>query len=127
MASDRIGNEAPTKTIYIEQGSDWSVDFTINNPNNTPMNLTGVTFSGQLRKPALSTTLAASFVFTIVNASLGQGRVSLTAATTRALKAGEYQSVKDSIYAFDFEMIDASGKTRRWLQGPAIVYREVTR
>lgn len=126
--SNSIGNKAPIKALYIEQGSDWRHSFTINNPDGTPMNLTGKTLRGQMRSKALASSIAATFVFTVPNPTSGSGVVSLSNSITAGLAAGEDLGEKASKYDYDFEMVDdATNFVTRWMQGPAVVYRNVTR
>jgi hypothetical protein len=126
--SSAIGNKAPVKKLYIEQGTDWYHDFTINNPDGTPMDLTGKTLRGQMRSKALANTIAATFVFTVNNPTTGSGRVSLSNSVTNVLQAGEKITDQQSQYEYDFEWVDdATDLVTRWLQGSAIVYRGVTR
>lgn len=106
--------------ILIEQGATFSRTLTIYSTGTTPLNLTGKTLRGQLRKNLTDTTLAGTFAFTLANQSTNPGVATwiLTAVETAALTA---QTLR-----YDVELVDGATVTRI-LEGEAFVAGEVTR
>jgi hypothetical protein len=108
---------AGTYNITIDQGSDFSLQLTIQE-GGSAKNLTGFSVRGQLRPTIDSSTLTASFTGTITNASSGICTISLPYTTTDDISAGSYQ--------YDVELYTAS-TVQRLIQGTATVKGEVTR
>ena len=74
--------------IVIEQGTDYQEVFTVNNPDGSPLDLTGHTGAAKIRKFPES---AASTPFTVgIVSAAGQVVVSLANTVTDDLKAGRY-------------------------------------
>jgi hypothetical protein len=74
--------------IVIEQGTDYEEVFTVNNPDGSPLDLTGYDGVAKIRKFPESTT-ATSFNVGIVSTA-GQVVVSLANTISRELKPGRY-------------------------------------
>lgn len=74
--------------IVIEQGTDYQEVFTVNNPDGSPLDLTGYTGAAKIRKFPDSTA-STSFNVGIVSAT-GQVVVSLANTVTSELKGGRY-------------------------------------
>ena len=74
--------------IVIEQGTDYQEVFTVNNPDGSPLNLTGHTGTAKIRKFPESA-VSTPFTVGIVSAA-GQVVVSLANTVTQDLKAGRY-------------------------------------
>jgi hypothetical protein len=74
--------------IVIEQGTDYEEVFTVNNPDGSPLDLTGYTGAAKIRKFPESIT-ATSFNVGIVSTA-GQVIVSLANTVTENLRAGRY-------------------------------------
>ena len=92
-----------------------------------PVDVTGKTFAGQIRKRALDATVGKSFAFVVTDAAAGVVTWQMAAADTAQIVAGESTSSPDSRYVYDVEMTDASGRVEPLLWGDIIVLREVTR
>ena len=115
--------ETPTNewNPTIQQGAlfEWSV--TLENPDNTAMDLTGYTVRGQLRRTFDSTTidldLTTATHISITNAAGGIISLTVDAATTATLSGS---------YKFDIELVSGAS-VYRILQGTMTVSREVTR
>ena len=74
--------------IVIEQGTDYQEVFTVNNPDGSPLDLTGHTGAAKIRKFPES---AASTPFTVgIVSAAGQVVVSLANTVTEDLKGGRY-------------------------------------
>lgn len=74
--------------IVVEQGTDYQEIFTVNNPDGSPLDLTGYTGIAKIRKFPDSTT-STSFNVGIVSTA-GQVVVSLANTVTDDLKSGRY-------------------------------------
>lgn len=127
MATPRIGNLGSKLNLDIRQGGTFSVGVTLTNPDNTPVDLTGATVRGQIRKTALDTVVAAAFTVTITNAPGGAFTFGLTDEITAALVAGEQPTEDASLYVWDMELEDALGQVLPLYYGSVTVLREVTR
>lgn len=140
MATPKIGYYGERLDILIRQGATFGpfpaqmfgpVD--TNNPTHVsqgygdPINLTGCTIRGKIRKTALSATVTATLAVTITTAATGQYSFTLTDTTTAAIVAGEKVTDKASQYVWDLELVEATGRVIPLYYGAAIVLREVTR
>ena len=103
---------ATYSNLFIDQGSDFN--FTVD----APVNLTGYTSRGQIRKSYTSST-AVDFNIS-VNISEGKLVCSLTAAQTAALKAGRY--VYDIVILSD----DSPAVVTRVIEGQVDINPRVT-
>jgi len=108
--------------VEIDQGADWFLNVTYEQPAGTPVNITGYTSALQLRSLPTDATAVLSLStgsgITITGAS-GLVAVHATAAQTRAIDEG--------IYYYDLEITSQSGIVTRLVQGQAYVSAEVTR
>lgn len=104
--------------IVVEQGSTFSRVITIKDETETPVNITGNTFAGQIRKRHLSETPEATFLCSVTDGVNGKLTISLTDEETAAIDSGEW--------VYDIEWYNGS-VTGRLLEGTAYVTPEVTR
>ena len=108
--------------VEIDQGADWFLNVTYENPAGTPGNITSYTAALQVRSLPESTTAVLSLTtgsgITITGAS-GLVAVHATAAQTEAIIAGDYY--------YDLEVTSPQGIVTRLVQGQAIVNPQVTR
>lgn len=108
--------------VEIDQGADWFLNVTYEQPAGTPVNITGYTSALQLRSLPTDATAVLSLStgsgITITGAS-GLVAVHATAAQTRAIDEG--------IYYYDLEITSQSNIVTRLVQGQAYVSAEVTR
>lgn len=102
----------------IDQGTTFLADIDVTDAEGDPLNLTGYSVEGQLRKSYNSTTFTA-FSASISNATGGVLRISLTAAQTGALKAGRY--------VYDVEITATDNTITRVIEGQIEVTPGVTR
>ena len=103
--------------LTVDQGTDFSSAIDVTDSDGDPVSLVGYTVAGQIRKHYNSSTKV-DFVATVSNATAGIVSLSLSAATTNAMKAG--------IYVYDVE-IDLNGTKTRVLEGQLEVTPGVTR
>lgn len=105
--------------IPIDQGSDFSSDVTVEGSDGIVFNLTGYTARGQIRKSYASTTKV-PFVTSINTPSNGKITISLSSATTAAMKPGRY--------VYDIEIVHTgTHKVTRVVEGQVEVNPRVTR
>jgi hypothetical protein len=97
--------------IVIEQGTDYQEVFTVNNPDGTPLDLTGYTGAAKIRKFPESTT-STSFSVGIVSTA-GQVVVSLANTVTDDLKGGRYY--------YDIIITSSVGKKTKVVDGMVLV------
>ena len=103
--------------LTVDQGTDFSSSVDVTDSDGDPVPLTGYSVAGQIRKHYNSSTKV-DFVATVSNATAGIISLSLSEATTNAMKAGRY--------VYDVE-IDLSGTKTRVLEGQLEVTPGVTR
>lgn len=108
--------------VEIDQGADWFLNVTYEQPAGTPVNITGYTSALQLRSLPTDTTAVLSLSTgsgITITGSTGLVAVHATAAQTRAIDEG--------VYYYDLEITSQSGIVTRLIQGQAYVSAEVTR
>lgn len=116
--------------ISVKQGEDFYLILEIQNSDKTPINLTGHTFRGQIRRTASDPNIVANFTFTLLDQVTNTGRVEvyLSATTTSAIDLND--SLKPqrtlTIMSYDIESV-YSGRVTRWLEGTVVFSPEVTR
>jgi hypothetical protein len=124
-------NVAGTYNITIEQGATFYMPVTIKDSTLTPFDLTGWLARGQIRKRRRSSTIVASFSFTITTPANGEIIINMPAATTALISAGETEADERSKYVWDFEIYRPLSPTteevKRILEGAVFVSPEVTR
>ena len=117
--------------MSISQGADYTLGLTIKDSAGVAINLTGHTFSGQIRKTASDSIVQASFSFDIKDQITLTGRVDvlLDAATSSGLSLDKSKSAsrKLTTMTYDIESEDSSGKIVRWLEGLVSLSPEVTK
>ena len=81
----------PSVNIQIEQGANFSSTFDVKRSDNSPLDLTGYSFSAKMRKHA---TAAGSIGFAVTygsSPSAGQVTLSMTNAQTGIITSGRYE------------------------------------
>ena len=121
-----IGNVGARLDLLIRQGGSFLARITLTDPvGGLPINLTGATLRGQIRKRA-SSALAAEFTVLYIDRPNGIVDIQLTAVQTAAISAADDPASKDNVYAWDLEM-DMAGFVTPLAWGEAKMHREVTR
>lgn len=105
---------ATKANLSIDQGSTFSCDVAISDENGDPLDMTGYTAAGQIRKSYASSN-AVSFAIVLTN---GNMNLSLTANQTSNVVAGRY--------VYDVELTKA-GEVSRVIEGLVTIRPEVTR
>lgn len=90
--------------LVIDQGSTFSADIDVTDSVGDPLDLTGYTVAGQIRKSYASTTAVDFDPAIVQSASNGTVRIGLSATTTNNMKAGRY--------VYDVEIDNGSAITR---------------
>lgn len=108
---------ATKANIYIDQGSTFSTTVTITGTDGDPIDLTGYTGAGQMRKSYTSST-AYNFTIAVGNTS-GVITLSMTANATANIAGGRY--------LYDVELTSNTGLISRVLEGIATVNPNITR
>lgn len=108
---------ATKANIYIDQGSTFSTTVTITDINGDPIDLTGYTGAGQMRKSYTSST-AYNFTISVGNTS-GVVTLSMTANATANIAGGRY--------LYDVELTSNTGLVSRVVQGIATVNPNITK
>lgn len=101
---------AAQHAISIPQGSDWSEDYQLVDPDGLPVDCTGWAGEAILR---LSATESYNFTVTTLDALLGEYRVSMDDSVTSTLRKG--------VFKWQFNLVDGSDGDLRWIEGSATV------
>jgi hypothetical protein len=105
--------------LYIDQGTDYQTTFDLIADDGTPIDITGYSFQGQIKKSYYSANANATFTVTVIDAANGNTVISLDSANTANIYPGRY--------VYDIKMKDSSNSTSRILEGIATITPEVTR
>lgn len=128
MTPARIGTIGERLDLLIRQGATLGPFVcSMSNPDGTPVDLTGVLITGQIRKTPASPQVAAQLEVRVTNPVAGQYEFGLSAITSAALTAGADISRPESAYVWDLELHDTLGRVIPLYYGEARVHREVTR
>jgi hypothetical protein len=118
--------------LYIEQGATFTRNCTYTDSTNTPINLTGMSVEGHIRRSYSDPTIAQVITCTILDqsvpANVGKFLLFISHTDTASLAvtpAHDYQNTP-SYYTYDVELL-YGGMVKRLLQGTVIVSPEVTR
>ena len=115
---------AVSYNTVIDQGATWFLTVTYENPNGTPINITGYTAALQLRSLPSDTTAVLSLTtgagITITGAT-GTVAIQASATQTRAIDEGNYY------YDLEISSPTSPSVVTRLVQGQVVVSAEVTR
>jgi hypothetical protein len=104
--------------LTITRGDTETLVVTITTDGSTAVDITGRTYSSQIRSQQDSTTIKASFTCTVTDGASGQVTCTLSATSSAALSAG--------LYFWDLQE-NASGVISTILSGNVTVLADVTR
>ncbi len=114
--------------LLVRQGATFGpMRVELTNPDATPVNLTGCTVRGQLRKKALSADVVAQFEVAVIDPQGGVFTFGFTDEVTAGIPAGESVKALESAYVWDMEVLDSTGRVNPLYYGDVKVFREVTR
>lgn len=121
-----IGSIGENLDLTIKQGASFGpFTFNMQNPDATPVDLTGVTFAAKIKKLP-TTPVVATLLIEVTDAANGQYQMSLTAVDTAKIPAGTTIDASQSGYLWDMEMTDSLGRVTPLYYGAARVFREIT-
>ena len=125
----QIGFRGERLDLLVRQGATLGpFEVTLTNPNDTPVNLTGCTIRGEVRKNALDGGApVATFNVVIVDAVAGKFSFEIPYAVTATIRAGEFQKSEESMYQWDMELLDTLDRITPLYYGDFENFREVTR
>ena len=109
----------------IDQGADWFFTITYENPNGTPIDLTGFTAASQLR----SLPNSPSAVITLTTENGGITITPLTGVVALHATASQTMAIDEGNYYYDVEIYSPANPSvvTRLVQGQITVSAEVTR
>lgn len=113
----------------MEQGATFKRTFEVNDANGDPIDLTGYTFAGQMRKLPKDTGTPIATFTAVLGASVNKINVSLTNTQTSAVPvvADAKDPVKATRYYYDIEMTAPDTTVTRLVEGYIDVSPEVTK
>ena len=76
--------------LLIYQGSDFNIDFSVENDNGTEFDLTGYTVNSLIKKHYTSSSSVTVTAAVMTPVTAGRVQLSLNAVQTTAMKAGRY-------------------------------------
>lgn len=109
---------AQTAYLDIDQGSDFTAIFELENDDSTPMILTGFTPYSQFRK-SYNSVIGYTFVTNIVDEYTGKISLFLSGASSSAIRPGRY--------LYDVELIGPGNTKARVLEGIITINAEITK
>lgn len=108
--------------VEIDQGADWFLNVTYENPAGTPVNITNYTAALQLRSlPTDSTAVLSLATGSGITITGNTGVVAIHATATQT------RNIDEGTYYYDLEITSPQGIVTRLIQGQAEVTPEVTR
>jgi hypothetical protein len=107
-----------TAYLDIDQGSDFTAIFELENDDSTPMNLFGFTVYSQFRK-SYNSQIGYNFVATIVDINTGKISISLSGTASSAIKPGRY--------LYDIEIRGPGTTKTRVVEGIITINPEITK
>ena len=110
---------ATISNIFIDQDADFTTTVTIEDANDSALDLTNYTAAASLRKSYKSSSSTSFTVAFVSPRTSGQITLSLTDVQTGALNEGRY--------VYDLVITDAGGEKTRVVEGIATIKPSVTR
>lgn len=113
----------------IDQGSDFTLNMSLLDADDAPVDLTGAQILGQIRKTASSENVEVEFDFIPIDLLNGEFIISLPAIKTSQLKVLPSYASERTItqFAYDVKIVYGDGSINRILSGMINVSPEVTR
>jgi hypothetical protein len=97
--------------MVVKQGSTLRIKLTFTNPDGTARDMSGKTFTGQVRVLPSSSTVSASFTFDTDSAASGIVYASLAGSETAALSVGDSITGQLAQYYYDMRYTESSEDT----------------
>jgi hypothetical protein len=105
------------QNLYVDQGATFTETIQLLDDEGLPLNLSGYTGSGKMRKHYTSSNVAANIAVSVFDTT-GTLKLDMTANVTGAIASGRY--------VYDVEIVNVDG-TIRALEGIVTVTPQVTR
>jgi hypothetical protein len=109
---------AAVSNLGIDQGTTFSVTFTVNDDTGVARNLSAYTARSQMRRSYFTTSNTA-FTVSITNPTEGEIILELSAVQTASLKPGRY--------VYDLELVSNATTVERIVEGIVTVFPEATK
>ena len=103
----------------IDQGADFSKEFTVTTDGSTAYDISGLTLQSQMRKSYDSSSATATFTASVVTGSSGIYKLVLSNSTSASITAGRY--------VYDVELILADSTIEKVHYGLITVNPEATK
>ena len=103
----------------IDQGADFSKEFTVTTDGSTAYDISGLTLQSQMRKSYDSSSATATFTSSVVTGSSGVYKLVLSNSTSASITAGRY--------VYDVELILADSTIEKVNYGIVTVNPEATK
>ena len=107
------------ENFSIDQGADFSRTFTVTTDGSTAYDLSGLSLQAQMRKGYDSSSATATFTASLVSATDGTYKLTLSNSTTASITAGRY--------VYDVELILADSTIEKVHYGIITVNPEATK
>lgn len=104
--------------LFFDQGADWSDYIILLNPDQTPINVAGYTFTSAFKTSYYTPVVTANLITTIVDSANGNVEISLDSANTANIGAG--------VYVYDVFQVDTNNKKSRIQNGLLTISPSVT-
>ncbi len=114
---------AQVHNITIEQGTPFTQEFLVKNPDNSNKDLTGYTARMQFRTAYSSSTV-------ILDATTANGKLTIDVPNSKCsivLSAADTASLLYYAYVYDIELVDSLNVPKRMVQGTVTINPEVTK
>lgn len=127
MSQKTIGNRGERLDLLIRQGATFGTyHATMRNPDGTPVDLTGCLIRGMIRKTPSSSAVLLNITVTSAYDASGTYDFDITDEQTATLAAGTDIDRPESLYVWDLEMLDSTGRIIPLYWGDVRVHRRVT-
>lgn len=113
--------------LYIDQGATYSRIIYCTDEFDKPINLTGYTVRGHIRKSATDSVIAIDLQPIIANAAQGKITFTIPATQTALLETTGSNYADAAVYVWDIETVSNIGNVTRILNGLVYVSPEVTK
>lgn len=123
-----VSNVGTEVDFNLAQGTDFSYTLTMYQSDGvTPLDITEYTFTADIKLAAVSTEVYATMTCAIVSGPDGTVSVSLAAADSAQLPAGDsVQGTAEGTYVWDLKAVSGTGLTTRPYFGTITMQAEVT-
>lgn len=117
MQSPEIGSPPAAATLTLVQGDEWARVFTLraDSATGTPLNLTGAAFTATIHRD-IGGALEATLPVVVVDALLGQVKVTISEVVSQALTAADHAADRVGRHWLTLRMVNNVGYTQTLLR-----------